>query len=99
MRVANDVRHVDVQQAFAQDELKALTHMPRGCGDLSGKVVRFNRSLYGLKQALVSWRQHLVTRLKSLGFEKSLGDPCGFRLIESGSSTMIAVVHVDTILR
>ena len=45
--------HFDVQQAFVQAELKELVlmQMPQGCGALSGKIVRLNRSLYGLKQA------------------------------------------------
>ena len=34
------------------------------CGDLSGKVVGLNRSVYGLKQASRSWHEHLITRLK-----------------------------------
>lgn len=94
-----DLCHFDVQQAFVQAELQELVlmRMPQGCGDLSGKVMRLNRSLYGLKQASRSWHRHLVTRLKSLSFEQSLADPCVFRLIEAGSVSIIAVVHVDDI--
>ena len=94
-----DLCHFDVQQAFVQAELKevVLMRMPKGCGALSGKVVRLNRSLYGLKQASRSWHKHLVTRLKSLGFEQNLADACVFRLIEAGSVSVIAVVHVDDI--
>ena len=42
-----DLCHFDVQQAFGQAALKevVLMRMPRGCGALSGKVVRWNRSL------------------------------------------------------
>ena len=45
--------HFDVQQAFVQAELKQVVpmRMPQGCGALSKRVVRLNRSLYGLKQA------------------------------------------------
>ena len=68
--------HFDVQQAFVQAELKevVLMRMPRGCGALSGKVVRLNRSIYGLKQASRSWRKHLLiaTHPKSLGLSRSL---------------------------
>ena len=67
-----DLCHFDVQQAFVQAELKevVLMRMPRGCGALSGKALRLNRSLYSLNQACRSWLSHLVTRLKSLGFEQ-----------------------------
>ena len=94
-----DLCHFDVQQAFVQAELKetVLMRMPQGCGALSGRVLRLNRSLYGLKQASRSWHNHLVTRLKGLGFEQSLADACVFRLIEAGSVAVIAVVHVDDI--
>ena len=46
-----DLCHFDVQQAFAPAELKevVLMRMPQGCGTLSGRVVRLNPSLYGLK--------------------------------------------------
>ena len=94
-----DLCHFDVQQAFVQAEPKdvVLMRMPKGCGALSGKVVRLNRSLYGLKQASRSWHSHPVIRLKSLGFEQSLADACVFRLIEAGSVSIIAMVHVDDI--
>ena len=71
--------------------------MPQGCGALTGKVIRLNRSLYGLKQASRTWHRHLVIRLKSLGFEQCLADHCVFRLLEAGSVSIIAVVHVDDI--
>ena len=50
----------------------------RGCGGLSWKVERLNRSLYGLKLTSIYWHKHLVAPLKSLGFEQILGDPCGW---------------------
>lgn len=71
--------------------------MPRGCGAFCGKVVRRIRSLYDLQNALRSWRKHLVARMKGLEFEQRLADPCGFRLIEAGSVSVIAVVHVNGI--
>ena len=73
--------------------------MPTGRGALSGKVVLLNRSLYGLKQASRSWHKHLVTRVKSLGFVQNLVNPGGCKLIETGSASVVAVVHVDEFLR
>ena len=69
--------------------------MPQGCGALSAKVGRLNRSLYGLKRASRSRRSDLGFRLTSLGFEQSLADACVFRLIGAGSASIIPVVHVD----
>ena len=67
-----DLCYFDVQQGCVEAELKevVLMRMPRGCGALSGKALRLNRSLYSLNQACRSWLSHLVTRLKSLGFEQ-----------------------------
>ena len=56
-----DLCHFDVQQSFVLAELKGvvLMRMPQGCGAQSGRVVRLNRSFYGLKQAsrfgIVTW--------------------------------------------
>ena len=50
-----DICHFDVDQAFVQSDLEDnvfFLWLPKGCGDLSGKIVRLNKSLYGLKQAL-----------------------------------------------
>ena len=71
--------------------------LPRGCGEMSGKVVRLNRSLYGLKQASRSWHNHLLSHMKSLGFEQSLADACVLRLVESGTFSIVTVVHVGDI--
>ena len=62
---------------------------------MPGKIVRLNRSLYGLKEGSGSWHDHLVTRMKSLGFEQSPNDACVLRSIESGSVFIVTVVHVD----
>ena len=66
-----DLCHFDVDQAFVQSDLEdVFLRLPKGCGDLSGKVVRLNKSLYGLKQASRTWHAHLTTCLKRLGFEQ-----------------------------
>ena len=46
-----DLCHFDAEQAFVQSDLKedAFMRLPKGYSDMSGKVVRLNRSLYGLK--------------------------------------------------
>jgi len=94
-----DLCHFDVDQAFVQADLEedVFLRLPKGCGDLSGKVVRLNKSLYGLKQASRLWHAHLITCLKSLGFEQCQADVCVFRLIEDGRVAITAVVHVDDI--
>ena len=94
-----DVCHFDVEQAFVQSKLDedVFLRLPKGCCHLSGKIVRLNKSLYGLKQASRSFHAHLTTCLKTLGFQQCLADACVFRLVEEGCVAIIAVVHVDDI--
>ena len=93
----DDVCHLE--QAFVQSKLDedVFLRLPRGYGRLSGKIVRLNKSLYGLKQASRSWPAHLTTCLKTLGFQQCLADTCVFRLVEEWRVAIIAVVHVDDI--
>ena len=93
-----DLCHFDVDQAFVQSRLEdVFLRLPKGCGDLSRKVVRLNKSLYGLKQASRTWHAHLTICLKRLGFEQCMTDVCVFRLIEDGHVAITAAVHVDDI--
>ena len=94
-----DLCHFDVDQAFVQSRLdeNVILRLPRGCCKMPGKVVRPDKSLYGLKQASRTWHAHLTTCLLRLSFEQCLADVCVFRLIEKGRVTITAVVHVDDI--
>ena len=57
-----NLSHFDVDQAFVQYHLDdVFLRLPKGCGKLSGKVVRLNKRLYGLKQASRIWHAHLTT--------------------------------------
>ena len=39
-----------------------------GCGELSGKIVKLNRNLYGLRQASRQWYAMLKKFVLALGF-------------------------------
>ena len=94
-----DVCHFDVEQVFVQSKLDGdvFLGLPTGCGRLSGKIVRLNKSLYGVKQASWSWHAHLTKWLKTLGFQQCLADACVFRLVEEGCVAIIAIVRVNDI--
>ena len=82
-----ELLHWDIEQTFVQSELdhEVFTKLPAGCGSMSGKVVRLNKSLYGLKQASRTFYKRLVSDLKRIGFEQSLSDPCVCLLYTSPS--------------
>ena len=65
-----DLCHFYVDQAFVQPDLKGgvFLRLSKGCDDRSGKVVRLNKCLYGLKQASRTWHAHLTTCLKNTRF-------------------------------
>ena len=100
--VKNDweLRQLDVKQAFIQTDLDFNVFMKLldGCGDKSGKVVKLNISVYGLKQAGRHEAMHLgdvIVRI--IGMEQCKADPCVFRLVRDGVVVMIVCVHVDDI--
>ena len=49
--------HFNVDQAFVRADLNedVFMRLPEGCGALSGKIVKLNKSLYGLRQASRQW--------------------------------------------
>ena len=89
-----DLCHFDIEQACAQSDLEEDVYIrsPRGCGRLSGKIARLNKSPYGLKQASGQWHAHL-TCLLALGFLQRKADGCVFSLMEEGSVAMTIVAH------
>ena len=72
--------------------------LPPGCGSMSGKVVRLNQSLYGLKQASRTFYKRLVSDLNRVGFEQSLSDPCVLRSMMGDEVMGMVAIHVDNIL-
>ena len=75
-----DLCHSDVHPAFVQSRLgeNVFLRLPKGCGKMSGKVVRLYKRLYEWKQASRNWHTHLTTCLQRLGFEPCLTDVCVF---------------------
>ena len=72
--------------------------LPPGCGSMSGKVIRLNKSLYGLKQASRTFYKRLVSDLKRADFEQSMSDPCVLRFMMGDEVVEMIAIHVDDIL-
>ena len=71
---------------------------PPGCGSMSGKVARLNKSLYGLKKASRTFYKRLASDLKRIGFEQSMSDPCVLRFMMGNEVLGMVAIHVDDIL-
>ena len=62
MAVANELKckvyRLDIAQAFTKADLDCVVYrkLPGGCGELSGKFVRLENDLYGLRQSGLLWK-------------------------------------------
>ena len=54
------IHQLDVRQAYigADIDFQMFIKLPEGCGDKSGKVVRLNKGVYGLRQGAFLWSKH-----------------------------------------
>ena len=94
-----DIDHMDAITAFLQGELKENIYIipPEGYENLNGKVLKLNKSIYGLKQSSRLWNQKLDKTLKEIGMAQSRVDPCiYFRLCKA--KLLIVAVYVDDLL-
>ena len=102
--VQNDwsLSHWDIEQAFVQSKIDRdiFLKLPEGCDELSGKIVKLNRSLYGLRQSPRVFHKLLMSKLVGFGLERFATDPCVFRLMDSDKKTvrMIVGVYVDDLV-
>ncbi|CAB1099569.1 unnamed protein product [Ectocarpus sp. CCAP 1310/34] len=69
---------------------------PEGCGSMSGKVVKVERALYGLKQSGREWGFEAAYALIENGYEQCRVDPCVFRKVVDGE--VIALVRIVSCL-
>ena len=89
--------HLDVAQAFICAKLDAEIHikLPGGCGDMSKKIVRLNRSTYVLNQSGRQWAGLLIENVVEYGMEQCRTDKRVFRMVVDGKVELIVAVHVD----
>ena len=78
-------RQIDYVQAYTQADVpidNLYVKVPKGVEVESGKredyVMKVNKNVYGTHQAGRVWNQHLVKRLKAIGFTQSKIDECVF---------------------
>ncbi|GJZ07562.1 retrovirus-related pol polyprotein from transposon TNT 1-94 [Tanacetum coccineum] len=92
---------MDVKTAFLNGHLSEDVYMvqPEGFVDPKhpNKVCKLQRSIYGLKQASISWNRRFDEEIKKIGFSQNPDEPCVY-LKASGSNVAFLVLYVDDIL-
>ena len=87
-------KSVDFVQAFPQANIKSTIYLKTPAGvefPLEDQVVlKLLKNLYGLKDAGLTWFEHLSSGLEAMNFKSSLSDPCIFI-----RNTDIIIVYVD----
>ena len=91
--------HADVKTAFINGKSDVELYLEQIPGFIDErhphKVLRINRSLYGMKQASRIWYLLLCKTITIYGFEQLISDPCIFI---SRERRIIIAVYVDDIL-
>ncbi|CAB1107675.1 unnamed protein product [Ectocarpus sp. CCAP 1310/34] len=92
--------HWDIKQAYTHAKLKEEIYLrlPDGCGVWTGKAVKVERALYGLKQSGSEWGFEVADALISNGYEQCRVDPCIFRKVVDGDVVGLIVIYVDDIM-
>ena len=65
--------------------------------DQEGKVCKLLKSIYGLKQASISWNLTFDEIIKTYGFEQNVDKACVYKFIK-GKIVVFLVLYVDDIL-
>jgi hypothetical protein len=92
------VQQYDVKSAFLNGELQEEIYMRPPPGYLSNdKVLKLNKSLYGLKQAARVWNQTLNKAMTNEGFLQSKNDECLYKF-QDENYICYAIVHVDDMI-
>jgi Reverse transcriptase (RNA-dependent DNA polymerase) len=90
-----ETRQVDFSNTFVLATLHEDVYIefPKGFEGKDGgdRVLKLNKSLYGLAQAPLYWGNHLMAALKKHGFKASKQDPCLYH-----GNGMIILTYVDT---
>nr|GEX71387.1 retrotransposon protein, putative, Ty1-copia subclass [Tanacetum cinerariifolium] len=61
------------------------------------KVCKLQRSIYGLKQASISWNKRFDEKIKKFGFAQNLDEPCVYQK-PSRSNVTFLILYVDDII-
>ncbi|KAL0298844.1 UNVERIFIED_CONTAM: Retrovirus-related Pol polyprotein from transposon RE1 [Sesamum radiatum] len=91
------LQQIDVNNAFLHGHLNEDLYMtpPEGYSVEPGLVCKFERSIYGLKQASRQWNAELTLKLTDFGFQQLAHDHI---IYDASDGFMTLLVYVDDIL-
>ena len=95
-----EIWQMDVKIAFLNGNLTEEVYMtlPEGFSSVdSKKVCKLQKSIYGLKQASMSWNIRFNEAIKGYGFIQNEDEPCIYKKI-SGSIVVFLILYVGDIL-
>ncbi|GAA5916860.1 uncharacterized protein JCM6883_001770, partial [Sporobolomyces salmoneus] len=90
---------VDKAYLYGKLEEKLYMRVSDGinAGEYVGKVLKLERSLYGLKQAGRGWNHRIHNSLQALGYKRTISDACVYVRNAGGTYHYIAL-YVDDLL-
>lgn len=93
------VKQFDFKTAFLNGTLEEEIYLrqPPGFQEQKNKVLRLNKSLYGLKQAAKVWNDTVHRELLKCGCTQSDYDKCLYS-IHDGDAELYLIIHVDDLL-
>ena len=94
-----EIRNLDVGSAYLEAEIDTDLYMDVPIEFAIGTTtrVKLKKSIYGLKQSGELWNKHINNIFISLGFIRSIDDPCIYSRINGDECTYICL-YVDDIL-
>lgn len=71
------LNHWDIEQALVESEIdwENFLILRDGCDEFSGRVLKLNKSLYGLRQSLGAFNQLLMSKFVVFGLKGCASDP------------------------
>jgi hypothetical protein len=94
------IHQMDIDTAFLNADLEEDIYMsaPDGIVLEPGKCLLLKKSLYGLKQSPRNFNKALNATIISLGFKRSITEPCVYKQTIDGHETIIAIYVDDLII-
>ncbi|KAJ8706101.1 hypothetical protein PYW07_010878 [Mythimna separata] len=93
------IHQMDVETAFLNGKVVSEVYVkqPQGYNDVTNKVYKLNKALYGLKESPRAWYECFNDFIEKLGFYRSKYDYCLY-IKRDNNVTIYILVYVDDLL-